>query len=105
MAAKVSEAFEAQMAAQLTTAPKAEAGRDHDRGLQGANGGLLTDGSVVSWVWIAVAGGVVVGLPFSEYPAGGLVQYILLGLAVIALPPVVFSLYGRLRLRLKNHPE
>ena len=91
--------------AETGNAPKADAARDHDRPLQGGSTGQLTDGSIVSWAWVAVAGGVVVGLPFSEYPAGGLVQYIVFGLAVIALPPLAYSLYGRLRLRLKNHPE
>jgi hypothetical protein len=113
IAAQVSAALEAPVAAprrkapktDVGTAPKADARRDHDRPLQGGRTGQLTDGSIVLWAWVAIAGGVVVGLPFSEYPAGGLVQYIVFGLAVIALPPLAYSIYGRLRLRLNNHPE
>ncbi len=104
----VSTAFEAPMAEHRPAAQKAaakvDAGRDAPS-IQDGNAGQLTDGSIVSWAWVAVAGGVVVGLPFSEYPAGGLVQYMVFGLAVIALPPVAYALYGRLRLRLKNHQE
>jgi hypothetical protein len=60
----------------------------------------LSDGLVLLWGWLALAGGVVVGLPFSEYPpAGGLVHHVLTGFAVIAVPPVVVSLLGRLARR------
>jgi hypothetical protein len=57
----------------------------------------LSDGLVLFWGWLALAGGVLVGLPFSEYPpAGGLVQHVLIGLAVIFVPPVVAFVVDRL---------
>lgn len=57
----------------------------------------LNDGLVLFWGWLALAGGVVAGLPFSEYPpAGGLVQHVLTGLAVIFVPPVVVFVLDRL---------